>query len=265
MIQSSSYYFPEQHRDHTFTAGHFEMFGIGPCTIQVFPYQDDTNPPTVYIMGEHGMICGLRIDKPLFWGRSYDFTQQQKQEIYNAINKIYPADKYFTERKVWTDIRIFWPGYNDRLEKITIPQDSPDYTKLPDSSNNGEELGLIQCSNEQDHICHVDNFKLPYFGNCDISVFPYQNIINPPTVFIVGAHGIVCGIRLDKPLFWGRACNFSKHQKKMIDSKFHDNWDIISKNWSLMNDQLGMVKLPNVSPNYRLLPDPPEDLINRPE
>ena len=130
MIQTSSEYFPENHSDHIHTVASFTISDIGPCTIQVFPYQDDTNPPTVYIMGEHGMICGLRIDKPLFWGRSYDFTQQQKQEIYEIINGSYPADQYSPGGKNWNKICWMWKALNDRLEKINLPKVPPDYTLL---------------------------------------------------------------------------------------------------------------------------------------
>ena len=69
MIQCSADQFPPNHKDGIVGIKKFHLSGIGECEIQVFPYQDDTNPPTVFIVANYGIICGIRLDAPLFWGR----------------------------------------------------------------------------------------------------------------------------------------------------------------------------------------------------
>lgn len=130
MIQCSSERFSVGHSDHIYTASTFNLTDIGECKIQVFPYQDDTNPPTVYIVSDWGIVCGIRLDAPLFWGREYKFTNVQKKKINDAVNHMYPRDP-FPPGKVWWDILMMWKGMNDRLEKFGLPEDPPDYTKLP--------------------------------------------------------------------------------------------------------------------------------------
>ena len=48
MIQSYLFEFPEGHSDGIGHIKKFMLTGIGECEVQVFPYQDDENPPTVY-------------------------------------------------------------------------------------------------------------------------------------------------------------------------------------------------------------------------
>lgn len=129
MIQCSTEWFPPGHRDWIVGIKKFILDEIGECEIQVFPYQDDTNPPTVYVVSENGIICGIRLDTPLFWGREYHLSDIQKQQINDAVN----SDTTFGTLPVrtWADITMMWSGLNDRLEKITLPDNPPDYTKLP--------------------------------------------------------------------------------------------------------------------------------------
>ena len=130
MIQCSEERFVPGHRDHIFTIVSFNISELGECKIQVFPYQDDTNPPTVYITNDYGIICGLRLDKPLFWGREYSFSQIQKNEVNNIVNSETSLNG-LPEFPVWKYMRSIWKDTNDRLDKIDIPLDPPDYTKLP--------------------------------------------------------------------------------------------------------------------------------------
>lgn len=130
MIQCSSKRFSPGHSDHIFDVIEFNLSGLGKCKIQVFPYQDDTNPPTVYITNDNGIICGIRLDAPLFWGREYKFTDVQKKEINDTVHIMQDVIG-FPPCMVWRSMRGMWLGLNDRLEKITLPDDPPDYTKLP--------------------------------------------------------------------------------------------------------------------------------------
>ena len=130
MIQCSSAWFPPGHHDHIFDVIEFNLTGLGRCKIQVFPYQDDTNPPTVFITNENGIICGIRLDAPLFWGREYKFTGVQKKEIDDIVHTMQDVIG-FPPRMVWWSMRGMWLGLNDRLEKISLPEEPPDYTKLP--------------------------------------------------------------------------------------------------------------------------------------
>lgn len=130
MIQCSAERFTDGHRDTVTPITKFFISGIGMCEIRVFPYQDDTNPPTIYIMQPHGLLCGIRLDKPLFWGREYKFTMGQKRQVNNAmhryldnVNKIGPT--------VWEYSKSIWKRDNDRLEKIPLPDECPDYRNLP--------------------------------------------------------------------------------------------------------------------------------------
>ena len=130
MIQTSDDWFPVNHEDHINTVIRFDLSGIGRCALQTLPYQDDTNPPTIYITTDWGIVCGIRLDKPLFWGREYKFTMGQKRQVNNAmhryldnVNKIGPT--------VWEYSKSIWKRDNDRLEKIPLPDECPDYRNLP--------------------------------------------------------------------------------------------------------------------------------------
>lgn len=134
MIQESSEWFPVNHFDWILTVDKINISGIGECELQAFPYQDDTNPPTIFIVADWGIVCGLRLDKPLFWGREYKFTDDQKKEINDLMDSVnqtrleWEKDHPVT---IWHDMKIYWKMQNDRLEKIKLPDIHPDYTKLP--------------------------------------------------------------------------------------------------------------------------------------
>ena len=129
MIQCSTDRFPPNHRDGIVGIKKFHLSGIGECEIQVFPYQDDTNPPTVFVVADYGIICGIRLDAPLFWGREYNLTELQKHQINSAVN----SETVFGSSKIrtWNGITTMWSGLNDRLEVVPLPEDPPDYTLLP--------------------------------------------------------------------------------------------------------------------------------------
>ena len=129
MIQCSTSRFPPNHRDGIVGIKKFHLSGIGECEIQVFPYQDDTNPPTVFIVADYGIICGIRLDAPLFWGREYKLTKLQKHQINSAVN----SETIFGTLTIrtWNGITTMWSGLNDRLEVVHLPEDPPDYTQLP--------------------------------------------------------------------------------------------------------------------------------------
>ena len=129
MIQCSSKRFPPGHSDHIFDVIEFNLTGIGKCKIQVFPYQDDTNPPTVFITNENGIICGIRLDAPLFWGREYKLTDVQKKEINDIVRTMVDVPGY-PQCMVWWTMKGMWSGLNDRLEIVPLPEDPPDYTLL---------------------------------------------------------------------------------------------------------------------------------------
>lgn len=129
MIQCSTDRFPPNHRDGIVGIKKFYLSGIGECEIQVFPYQDDTNPPTVFIVADYGIVCGIRLDAPLFWGREYKLTKLQKHQINSAVN----SETIFGTLTIrtWNGITTMWSGLNDRLEVVHLPEDPPDYTQLP--------------------------------------------------------------------------------------------------------------------------------------
>lgn len=130
MIQCSSERFENGHRDTVTPIAKFFISGIGMCEIRVFPYQDDTNPPTIYIMQPHGLLCGIRLDKPLFWGREYKFTMGQKRQINNIMHRSVNANDKSTP-PTWVYTKSIWKRDNDRLEKIPLPDECPDYRNLP--------------------------------------------------------------------------------------------------------------------------------------
>lgn len=130
MIQCSSERFMDGHKDTVTSITKFFISGIGMCEIRVFPYQDDTNPPTIYIMQPHGLLCGIRLDKPLFWGREYKFTMGQKRQINNAMHR-YVDNTNKIGPTVWEYSKSIWKRDNDRLEKVPLPDECPDYRNLP--------------------------------------------------------------------------------------------------------------------------------------
>lgn len=129
MIQCSTEWFPPNHHDGIVGIKKFYLSTIGECEIQVFPYQDDTNPPTVFIVSENGIVCGIRLDAPLFWGREYNLSNLQKHQINSAVksNTLFGT----ITARTWNCMKGMWSGLNDRLEKIALPDEPPDYTKLP--------------------------------------------------------------------------------------------------------------------------------------
>ena len=94
------------------------------------PHQDDTNPPTVFITNENGIICGIRLDAPLFWGREYKLTDVQKEEINDIVRTMVDVPGY-PQCMVWWTMKGMWSGLNDRLEVVPLPENQPDYTLLP--------------------------------------------------------------------------------------------------------------------------------------
>lgn len=131
MIQTSDDWFPVNHEDHINTVIRFDLSGIGRCALQTLPYQDDTNPPTIYITTDWGIVCGIRLDKPLFWGREYNFTAEQKKELNDFMGSIHDDKYYAPGLTVWHRAKDMWKTYTDRLERIKLPEEHPDYTKLP--------------------------------------------------------------------------------------------------------------------------------------
>lgn len=133
MIQASDDWYPINHFDWILHIAKINISGIGECELQTFPYQDDTNPPTVFIVADWGIVCGLRLDEPSFWGRDYKFTDEQKKEINDFVNSIDEerVKQGWSPLNMWFKIKRFWKMQNDRLEKIDLPEDPPDYTKLP--------------------------------------------------------------------------------------------------------------------------------------
>lgn len=134
MIQESSDWFPINHFDWILTVDKINISGVGECKLQAFPYQDDTNPPTIFIVADWGIVCGLRLDKPLFWGREYKFTDAQKREINDLMdsdNKMRLEWDKNHHVSIWHDMKMYWTMQNDRFERIKLPEEHPDYTKLP--------------------------------------------------------------------------------------------------------------------------------------
>ena len=133
MIQCSSERFENGHRDTVTPITKFLLVGLECVRFVYSPYQDDANPPTIYIMQSHDLLCGIRLDKPLFWSREYGFTDEQKKEINNFVNSINEerANQGWSPLNIWFRIKSFWKMQNDRLEKINLPEDPSDYTKLP--------------------------------------------------------------------------------------------------------------------------------------
>ena len=132
MIQSYLFEFPEGHSDGIVHIKKFMLTDIGECEVQVFPYQDDENPPTVYIVKDNThIICGIRLDAPLLFGVHRDLTDEQKKDIDDVINSTIPSVFNIPQIKVWNFVCGCWSGMNDRLDRITFPESQPDYTKLP--------------------------------------------------------------------------------------------------------------------------------------
>ena len=131
MIQSYLFEFPEGHSDGIVHIKKFMLTDIGECEVQVFPYQDDENPPTVYIVKDNThIICGIRLDAPLLFGVHRNLTDEQKKDIDDVINSTMPSVFNIPQIKVWNLVCGCWSGMNDRLDRITLPDDPPDYTKL---------------------------------------------------------------------------------------------------------------------------------------
>ena len=131
MIQSYLFEFPDGHSDGIMHIKKFMLTDIGECEVQVFPYQDDENPPTVYIVKDNThIICGIRLDVPLLFGVHRYLTDEQKKDINDVMNSSMPSVFNIPPLKVWNFICGCWSGMNDRLDKITPPDDPPDYTKL---------------------------------------------------------------------------------------------------------------------------------------
>lgn len=134
MIQCSSERFMDGHKDTVTSITKFFISGIGMCEIRVFPYQDDTNPPTIFIVADWGIVCGLRLDAPLFWGREYKFSDDQKKEINDLMDSgsktrlEWDKDHHVS---IWHEMKRYWTMQNDRFERIKLPEKHPDYTKLP--------------------------------------------------------------------------------------------------------------------------------------
>ena len=117
MIQSYLFEFPEGHSDGIGHIKKFMLTGIGECEVQVFPYQDDENPPTVYIVKDNThIICGIRLE--------------QKKDIDDVMRSIVPSRFPNSKIDVWYFTCAYWSGMNDRLDRITFPDNQPDYTKL---------------------------------------------------------------------------------------------------------------------------------------
>lgn len=132
MIQCSTEKFPHGHSDGIIHIKKFTLTDIGECEIIVFPYQDDENPPTVYIVKNDSniIVCGVRLDAPLFYGGNYTLTKEQKIDINNVMNSYMDPLYNWEPFKLWGFMCGCWSGLNDRLEKITLPDSPPDYTKL---------------------------------------------------------------------------------------------------------------------------------------
>lgn len=127
MIQYADYY-PEGHSDGIMHVKKFNLTDIGECEIQVFPYQDLDNPPSVYIVKDNAhVICSLRLDAPEYNGQIV-LTEQQKIDINNAVNST--TEGVHCDFPIWPWICGSWGGTNDREETITLPDSPPDYTKM---------------------------------------------------------------------------------------------------------------------------------------
>ena len=132
MIQSYLFEFPEGHSDGIGHIKKFMLTDIGECEVQVFPYQDDENPPTVYIVKDNThIICGIRLDAPLLFGVHRNLTDEQKKDIDDVMRSIVPSRFPNSKIDVWYFTCAYWSGMNDRLDRITFPESQPDYTKLP--------------------------------------------------------------------------------------------------------------------------------------
>lgn len=114
--------------------GEFNINGIGKCSFEIRPYEDDEDPPQIYAITKDGReVCSIRLlDPTIIPSDGFDIGQAQKESIADAINGTFDIPflgKYNMPN--WNMLTKLWLGFNGpEDEHIKFPNSPPDYTKL---------------------------------------------------------------------------------------------------------------------------------------